>query len=1006
MQATAADGRVVQYAYDLADQLIAVTENVRPDCGPYLPAALRPCNVVTRYGYDRAGQRTSITDARGNTRTFRYSAAGELLHQTDALSRTTRWTYDAVGRVVARADGRGAASTVYTVYDGLDRPVRVSGPSLLPIERQYDALGRLRQLDDPTGNTQFRYDPLGRLTHVVAPETGVVSYGYDAAGRRTQLTHPDGGAVQYDYYADGQLQRVRQGLATLVSYTYDAAGRPHTTTRANGVVSAASYDRADRLRQLTSAGAEGLLSQFQYDVDRVGQRTLISETLALELPPDPNASPTPSITPTRTATAVPSVTMMPTATRTPTATNTATATPTRTPTRTPTPTTTRTPTATPTRTPTATSTRTPTALSTRTPTATLRRTPTRTTCGPSPLSVGAQAAPAPTPMICLDGQGGASVAAPASGSPAGAGDAASSATLPSHMRTISTTYDGLGRLIGAVEQPGTTYAYTYDLAGNRTEVWENGVQTVNQSYDAANQVVGWQYDAAGNLLNDGSSRWSYDTLGRMIAVGRGLETRTYAYNGDGVLVAETSGGSTTRYVQDLAAPLSQVLQIQQGANSTRVIYGQERLFSVAGGLRSWYGTDALGSVRQTWGDAGAPSAPIWYDPWGQVEQGSVPTFGFTGELHDAAFDMVHLRARWYASGQGTFTAFRWYERESNAHIPSSNHPYTYALSSPLRWTDPSGRCPNWLADGCNPGLDPRNWDYQGAWDYFKATQGVSRDAGWFEVWLAIAEEGISAVSPIGAIQQAKGLGDAAYNAGMAIAEARNQGRGGGEIANDVAAHVWDSVTQPWADVAAGWQCNDSYLLGHGVLGVGEQVSIIAGIAEGGLAVGRTLPKRVPKGGAGGKWPAHNETPDPSGVQQLDSIHCGPACGQMLLRDRGLDVSQEAIAAEAGVPTYTDALTRALNRVDTTGTGVWQGGTLGLPGASTEQVIMTLTRSGSWAAMLYETGEELAHWVVVKGIDDAGMLVIRDPMQKTIYTMTMDEFVDVWILHGVFKRRAK
>ncbi|HEU4321507.1 MAG TPA: DUF6531 domain-containing protein [Roseiflexaceae bacterium] len=718
VQAIAADGRVVQYAYDLADNLVAVTENVRPDCGPYLPAALRPCNVITRYGYDRAGQRTSITDARGNTRTFRYSAADELLQQTDALGRTTSWSYDATGRVVEQQDARGAASTVYTLYDGLDRPVRVWGPSLLPIERQYDALGRLRQLDDPTGSTEFRYDPLGRLTRVAAPETGAVSYGYDAAGRRTQLTYPDGAAVQYDYYADRQLQRVRQGLATLASYTYDAAGRPATTTRANGVASAASYDGADRLRQLRSVGVQGLLSQFQYDVDRVGQRTIITETLALELPPDPNASPTPSITPTRTPTrtptAAPTATTTPTATPTatatstptPAATNTATATPTRTPTatptRTPTPSATRTPTAIPTRTPTATPTRTPTATATRTPTATPRRTPTRTTCGPSPLSIGAQAAPAPTPTICLDGQGGAPVAAPASGSPARVVGAASSATLPSHTRTISATYDGLGRLIAAREQPGTTYAYTYDLAGNRTEVWENGVQTVARSYDAADQVLGWQYDAAGNLLHDGSSRWSYDALGRMIAAGRGLETRTYTYNGDGVLVAETSGGSTTRYVQDLAAPLSQVLQIQHDASSTRVVYGEDRLFSVTSGVRSWYGADALGSVRQTWGDAGAPSASIWYDPWGQVEQGDVPTFGFTGELHDTTLGQVHLRARWYNPAQGTFTSFRWYERESNAQIPYSHHPYAYALSNPLRWTDPSGKCVPHVREDCAP----------------------------------------------------------------------------------------------------------------------------------------------------------------------------------------------------------------------------------------------------------------------------------------------------------------
>jgi hypothetical protein len=49
-----------------------------------------------------------------------------------------------------------------------------------------------------------------------------------------------------------------------------------------------------------------------------------------------------------------------------------------------------------------------------------------------------------------------------------------------------------------------SYAYGYDRAGNRTSATQNGA-TTSRSYDAANQVVGWSYEAAGNLLNDGST---------------------------------------------------------------------------------------------------------------------------------------------------------------------------------------------------------------------------------------------------------------------------------------------------------------------------------------------------------------------------------------------------------------------------------------------------------------------------------------------------------------------
>ena len=67
---------------------------------------------------------------------------------------------------------------------------------------------------------------------------------------------------------------------------------------------------------------------------------------------------------------------------------------------------------------------------------------------------------------------------------------------------ITYAYDGLQRLTGVTESPGTTYAYSYDDAGNRTGVWLNGTRTVTQTFNAANQVDGLSYDAAGNLLND------------------------------------------------------------------------------------------------------------------------------------------------------------------------------------------------------------------------------------------------------------------------------------------------------------------------------------------------------------------------------------------------------------------------------------------------------------------------------------------------------------------------
>src|SRR5262245_32551323 len=85
-----AAGRVTQFAYDNADRLIGVTENAVSGACPHTP-----CNVVTSYSYDRAGNRIKLLDSLNHARTFTYNAADEQTAATDAMGRSTSWDYDA-----------------------------------------------------------------------------------------------------------------------------------------------------------------------------------------------------------------------------------------------------------------------------------------------------------------------------------------------------------------------------------------------------------------------------------------------------------------------------------------------------------------------------------------------------------------------------------------------------------------------------------------------------------------------------------------------------------------------------------------------------------------------------------------------------------------------------------------------------------------------------------------------------------------------------------------------
>jgi len=89
-------------------------------------------------------------------------------------------------------------------------------------------------------------------------------------------------------------------------------------------------------------------------------------------------------------------------------------------------------------------------------------------------------------------------------------------------RVLTYGYDGLQRLTTVTEAgpvATTAYSYTYDLAGNRREAWTDSVLIQNHSYDAANQVSGWSYDAAGNLTSDGTTSTTWDALNRLTVQG-------------------------------------------------------------------------------------------------------------------------------------------------------------------------------------------------------------------------------------------------------------------------------------------------------------------------------------------------------------------------------------------------------------------------------------------------------------------------------------------------------
>jgi RHS repeat-associated protein len=258
---------------------------------------------------------------------------------------------------------------------------------------------------------------------------------------------------------------------------------------------------------------------------------------------------------------------------------------------------------------------------------------------------------------------------------------------------IDYNYDPLYRLTRA-QYSGSlaaSYAYSYDAVGNRLTQDANGVRTT-YGYDSANRLTSvngqaYTWDNNGNLTSDGLLTYSYDQANRLKQVTQGANTYTFAYNGAGDRLSQTVGITTTHYVLDPAAGLTQVLA--DGTNT--YLYGNGRLAQYQTDMQ-YFGADGLGSVRQLYDASGQVLANMRYDPYGNLmsQYGEATSvFGFTGEQWDAATGLEYLRARYYSNAQGRF--FQPDPFNGRVESPMSLHKYLYATNNPVRRTDPSGR---------------------------------------------------------------------------------------------------------------------------------------------------------------------------------------------------------------------------------------------------------------------------------------------------------------------------
>jgi YD repeat-containing protein len=144
--------------------------------------------ATTTYTYDAAGNLLSTKSPDGSMTSAVYDGLGHATSKSDPDRGTTTYTYDPNGNITESVDARESVGTVYTGYDGLNRPLwsnSTNSSSGAWVSYSYDSTAN--------GN-----DGIGRVTSESFTGTdglsGSYAYTYDGRGQQTGETVTVNGA--------------------------------------------------------------------------------------------------------------------------------------------------------------------------------------------------------------------------------------------------------------------------------------------------------------------------------------------------------------------------------------------------------------------------------------------------------------------------------------------------------------------------------------------------------------------------------------------------------------------------------------------------------------------------------------------------------------------------------------------------------------------------------------------------------------------------------------------
>ena len=691
MQATVTDGRGNKTVHRfntrgneiaVVDAVVQQTRMTRDFTTNQVMEVRDPLNRLTKYTYDLAGNVNSILDPQGNPTIFEYeSTFNRVTRITDALNQNTRFTYDpATGNLLTTIDPLLHATAI--AYNQFGQPISVTDSLGHVTQLEYDEVGNLIATTDPLGNRTLRF--------------------YDAVSHLIALVDPRGKSTQFTYDNLNRVTQIQDGINGITAFTYDPNGNLLTVTDAKNQVTTYTYDNMDRLA--TRKDALDRTESYQYDLagnltiftDRKNQQTTFSSDALNRRTTATYADATTTFT-------------YDTVGRLVKASDSA-----------------------------------PGAGTVEFGYDILNRLIQETT-GQGTVNYQYDVLGRRTQMTA-NGQQPTTyqydvasrlnrVAQGSLFSVLGYDNANRRTSLGySNGTTTSYAYDLASRLTGITHDgpagliEGLTY--TYDAAGNRsTLLRSDGMASLlpnamtSATYDPANEQMTFagaalQYDANGNLINDGTNTYQWDARNRLIGMSGGTSA-TFAYDSLGRRASKTINGTSTQFAYDGKDIVQEIGGGAVGASYMQSLNIDKPFVRQMASGNEFYHTDALGSTVALSNTAGTAAVSYSYEAFGKtiISGTSENPFQYTGRENDGT-GLYYYRARYLSPQLARFlredpilTPFMPLDiglcsqantvvwqlpdrmRSPRRDIAQLLIAYVYTNNNPIRSSDPTGLTP-------------------------------------------------------------------------------------------------------------------------------------------------------------------------------------------------------------------------------------------------------------------------------------------------------------------------